>query len=326
MKNYLLVRYIDLVLNSYFQDSPNPKRGEYRWNFRCNVCGDSKKSKRKRRGNIVLYDGSLFYKCFNCDYSNSVEKWLKEFFPDIYRQYIYELTVLQNNPKQQVKPEEKKEEKKIVEIPEDVKYFKSINCKSKLAEKAIEYCKRRRIFEDVWKRWFIAEDGFYRNRLIIPFYDNNSKIYYWQGRTLTNQEPKYLNALNISDKPLYNIFNINKNQSVIAVEGPVDSIFINNSIALVGLNFSDKIKKQLNELNCYYLLDNDESGKEKSIELLKDGKYVFLWQKYLKTNSIINKIKDINNLYTILGKKEKFIFNDFKCCFTNNFYDIGRLI
>ena len=90
IRHLYLKKYINLVLGvknvtvsrSYFQ-------------FRCNVCGDSKKNRSKRRGYILMQKKNWVFKCHNCGKSMSAEKWLKEYYPVVYKQYIVEL--LQNN-------------------------------------------------------------------------------------------------------------------------------------------------------------------------------------------------------------------------------------
>lgn len=326
MKTFILLRYVDLVLSLYFKDSTNPKKSQYTYNFRCNVCGDSKKSKKKKRGNIYLKDSKLLYYCFNCNYSASVEYWLKSYFPDSYNSYLTEFLQLNNfkliDTSANIEIVNKTTE---IEDKSHLKYFKSIiKHKSELADKAIEYCTNRRINKEVWKKWYVAIDGFYKNRLIIPFYNKNNKIYYWQGRTLYNQEPKYLNRL--VDKPIYNIDHINKELPVIVTEGVIDANFINNSISVLSKSWSIDIDNQLKELECYYWLDNDLAGKEKSIELLKDGRHVFLWSKFVKDYGILRSVKDVNDAYIYLNRNSNFKFEELYKYFTNNQYDQFYLV
>ena len=78
-------------------------------------------------------------------------------------------------------------------------------------------------------------------------------------------------------------------------EGPFDSFFWNNSIALAGI---DKETFAFDELpTVKYFLDNDTTGRTRSIEKIKKGKRVFLWSKYLRDTKLDKyNIKDLNDL------------------------------
>ena len=70
------------------------------------------------------------------------------------------------------------------------------------------------------------------------------------------------------------------------------------------------------------MLDNDTKGREKTIELLENGQYVFNWKKFLNENNIENDGKiDVNDLYLKMNKEKPFNFSDFKLYFTNKLFD-----
>ena len=62
----------------------------YMANFRCPICGDSKKSKFKARGYLFTKKNELFYKCHNCGYGSSFGKLLKHVNSSLYDQYTLE--------------------------------------------------------------------------------------------------------------------------------------------------------------------------------------------------------------------------------------------
>ena len=190
---------------------------------------------------------------------------------------------------------------------------------SEIFEKAREECIRRKLPENLWKEFFVATGGVFQGRMIIPFYDNLGKIYYYQGRTLIGSDPKYLNR-RFGEKEIYGIYRIDRSLPVIIEEGPIDSMFVKNCIGILGLKFTEKVRTEIRGLRCFYLLDNDKDGKKNSLKLLKDGKFVFCWERFLKDMNIKEKIKDVNDLVLVTGKLE-WCFEDFKKYFTADAFD-----
>lgn len=319
-KTFVMEHFIEKALKSY--DSEYFNKENY-INCRCVVCGDSKYSKRKKRGYFLkgsTKHNHWTYNCHNgdCEANSamSVERWLRGWFPEIYEEYK---TALKKDTKKYSKSTLTLSEKKIDE-KEDTKHFKPILSESGgMFEKAVSYCVERKISENIWKNFFVATGGIFQGRMIIPFYDKDEKIYYYQGRTLIGREPKYMNR-RIGEKEVYGKDFIDSSKPVLIVEGPIDSMFLENGLAVLGLKFSESIKKTLTGLNKYYILDRDEDGKKSSIKLLKKGQYVFNWEKFLEKKD--SKVKDINDLVLETGK-EKWKYEDFAEFFTKNVLDEG---
>lgn len=298
--------------------------------IRCNLCGDGS-DKSNMRGHFKLADGKTgkfwYYKCFNegCRANNKslpAEKWLKNHSKSDYNQYIQDMF---SKEKKELSEEESKsfEEEKYNE-EEDTKHFKSlIKSKSNLAKTGIEYCISRKIPKEIYSKWFVSLGGRYKDRLIIPFYDSNDEIYYYQARALTDVNPKYINRKAEKKNCLYNIFNIDKTKPVIITEGPIDSMFLENSIATLGVEITPSDKKELEKLKSYYLMDNDSTGRRLSEKYIKKGHYVFLWSKFLRENNY-PKVKDINELILKIDK-DRFTFKELEPYFSNHIFDILHL-
>ncbi|MCM1217719.1 MAG: hypothetical protein NC548_24770 [Lachnospiraceae bacterium] len=116
---------------------------------------------------------------------------------------------------------------------------------------------------------------------------------------------------------LFNIMNIDLYHQLTIVEGPIDSLMIDNCIALQGAtkmnNYFDNVD------NVRYLFDNDDVGRKHSISKIKEHKQVFLWDMYLNEIGCSDvKIKDINDL----SRFDKFKFDIFNKCFSDNELDI----
>ena len=57
------------------------------YNFRCPICGDSKKTKSKTRGYIYGIKQNANFRCHNCGASMSLNNFLKTLDPVIHKQY-----------------------------------------------------------------------------------------------------------------------------------------------------------------------------------------------------------------------------------------------
>ena len=104
-------------------------------------------------------------------------------------------------------------------------------------------------------------------------------------------------------------------------EGPIDAMFMTNSIGLTG------VKKQIIEFNeiptARYFFDNDIEGKTRMIEKLKGGQTVFMWDKFLKDFNVPpRKVKDLNDLVKWEFKNRTGCLKDLDKYFTNNSLDI----
>lgn len=93
---------------------------------------------------------------------------------------------------------------------------------------------------------------------------------------------------------IFNIMNINMNQTITIVEGPIDSLALHNCVALQG---AKKMNDYFDEAeNVRYIFDMDKAGKQESIKKIKKHKKVFLWELYVKKCKIKEKVKDLNDL------------------------------
>ena len=60
------------------------------YNFRCPICGDSKKHKNKARGYLYQVKTNANFKCHNCGASSSLNNFLKQIDPTLHKQYVME--------------------------------------------------------------------------------------------------------------------------------------------------------------------------------------------------------------------------------------------
>ena len=290
------------------------------YNGCCPICkeGDSW-GKKKRFYYIPKKD--LAY-CHNCGYSKKTLSFLLDVTHKPLHFIINEIKefdIEEQIPVKEVEEERKQVDKSLPEDcinlsdPSQVEFFKS----SAPVIAALDLIKKRKLNKGINRprTFYISlKDKVHKNRLILPFYDENGDIIFYQSRGLMKKDlydrPKYLSKVN-AERSLYGMQNINTElDHVFIFEGPIDSYFVENGLATCGITErSDKMftalqKEQMSRLNLYkkiYVLDNqrcDKAALLKSISLADSGEKVFIWPKELK------QFKDFNDI-CVIGNKDK---------------------
>ena len=130
-------------------------------------------------------------------------------------------------------------------------------------------------------------------RIVLPFYSENGELIGVSGRAINDSPLRYLTLRFRDDMPL--IFNLNKvdrTKTIYVTEGPIDSLFLPNSIAVAGSDFK-KIPEDIKD-NAILVFDNEPRNKEiiKKIEEVIDlGYRVCIWNE-----KRITECKDINDM------------------------------
>ena len=156
---------------------------------------------------------------------------------------------------------------------------------------AWEYIYKRKLFnltqdpEDV--QFYLGTDGSWKNRLIIPFVDENKKIFFFQGRTLDGAHPKYLSCEGIKASNILYPFQSGQ-PYVVVCEGPIDVLSLNrqgiNATCTMTNKPSEIQIKQLAEVASYSQMkivvgyDNDEAG-QKGLQKFEELRKKFLLDK-----------------------------------------------
>jgi transcription elongation factor Elf1 len=297
------------------------------YNFRCPFCGDSKKSKWKARGYVYPIKERLNFKCHNCGHGTNLGGLLEHVDPFLAKQYRVE----------------RFKEGKTKSVPVDVQdtptvfkpAFKEKTVLDKVLSKAIvskdatDYLASRGIASDLWPMFYYAEkwsdvEGLDPQledtligdepRLIIPFYDADGALVAVQGRALDDNPRRYLTAKIQKDKPL--IFNLDKvklNERHYVTEGPFDSLFLPNAMAVGG---SDLKRVPHNE-HTVYVFDNQPRNAElvRIISELPDTYNVCIWPNNIEHKDINDmilaglEVEDIINNNTYNGLRRKLAFS-----------------
>ena len=231
-------KYIGLV-SSRLQKFKRVKADLY--NFRCPICGDSQKHKNKARGYFYQVKTNTNYKCHNCGASLSFNNFLKQIDTTLHKQYTLEKFKEGYTGKNFVTEEPTFEFKKPV--------FKQKLDLPKASEVPIakEYLQKRKIdptkfyFASKFKEWVNTKKLTFEtirkdeSRIIIPMYDTERNLIGFQGRSLGPNSVKYITTMLDDDAPkIYGLDQIRGGAPVFITEGPFDSTFIRNSIAMCG--------------------------------------------------------------------------------------------
>ena len=300
MNSYIDIKYVSLISPYLTQFK---KKGDALWNFRCPYCGDSQKSRTKARGFVYRKKNDLFYKCHNCGVGTTLGKLIEYLDSKTYNDYIMERYKTGSNtitPEPEFKFDEPVFRKK--DVLSSLKSIKDLDPEHP-ARKIVE---DRKIPKEALKDLFLC-DAFYKftntlipnkfpsldgdhPRLLIPFRDDKGEIFAYQGRAFGKEQPKYITIKLKDDSKIFGLDKVDRDKHIYVVEGPLDSLFLENSLAVGGSEFSDLPKE-----NTTIVFDNEPRNREisKNISDTINKDYsVCLWPEH-------NTYKDINDM--ILG-------------------------
>lgn len=303
---WLEQKYVNLLSNRLprFQ-----KKSDNLWNFRCVLCGDSQKSKFKARGYIFEKGNDYFYRCHNCGASLNFKSFLKTVDPSLSEQYTKEKFADNAGV---LRPAPVKQESDIsqVFVPKFIKYT-ALNVLKKVSQldpshPVKRYVMSRKIPSNYHFKLFYAPkfkqfvntlvpDKFNIDkdepRLIIPFVDQDQNLIGFQGRNFSKDGIRYITIMLDTLKPkVYGLESCNLKEKFYVFEGPIDSMFISNSLAMAGSSL-DKLLEQY-KTNAVIVFDNEPRNKEivNNIEkYINSGYNVVIWPEHIKQ-------KDINEM------------------------------
>jgi len=314
-------KYIGLV-SSRLQKFKRVKSDLY--NFRCPICGDSQKHKNKARGYFYQVKTNTNFKCHNCGASLSLNNFLKQIDTTLHKQYCLEKFKEGHTGKNFVVDEPKFDFKKPT--------FKKQLDIPRASEVPIarEYLEKRKLdptkfyFTSKFKKWANTQKQTFDNikkdesRIIIPMYDTEGNLIGFQGRALGPNFVKYITImLNDNAPKIYGLEKINEREPIFIVEGPFDSTFVENSIAMCG---SDVDIRAYNWSNYIWVFDNEPRNGEivnRISKTIDRGEKVIIWP-----NEIIE--KDINDMvlsgHNIMSILKSNIYSNLKAKIKFNYW------
>ena len=315
-------KYIGLI-SSRLQKFKKVKTDLY--NFRCPICGDSQKNKNKTRGYLYQVKNNTNFKCHNCGASMSFNNFLKTMDTTLHKQYTLEKFKEGHTGKNFVVESPKLEFKKPV-------FKKSVDLpKASTNQVARKYLENRKLdpdkfyYADRFKRWTNTQKKTFDNigrddpRIIIPMYDEKKNLIGFQGRALDKSPNKYITIMIQEEAPkIYGLETIDRKLPIYVVEGPFDSTFISNSVALCG---SDGDLGYLKGSDIIFVYDNEPRNREivRRIEgCIERNESVVIWPSNVIEKDINDMVlaghdvQSVLKLNTYRGLEAKIKFNNWK--------------
>jgi len=202
------------------------KKNDGLYNFRCPYCGDSQKSQTKARGFMFRKENTMIYKCHNCGVGASFKNFLKQVDSKIHNEYI-----LERYKKKEFEPD-------MNQFKQTRFLVKDSPLKSLIKVSTLEHTHPVKKFVDgrhipshthhelfyapkfyEWVNSLVPNkfpnlDGDHP-RLVIPFFDEQNKMFAFQGRAFGKEIPKYITIILDSEKEkVYGLNNVDWNKKV----------------------------------------------------------------------------------------------------------------
>jgi transcription elongation factor Elf1 len=269
----------------------------YKINFRCPLCGDSKKNRSKARGWLLEKDNKLFYFCHNCGASHAFANFLKVIDPLAYNDYIAEKYIGKaNNTLISVEStlETTKFEQPKFSHTERLKNLKKVS-QLNHTHPVKKYIDIRQIPSKHHYRLYFAPkfmewvnsiipnkfDNIKKDepRLVIPFLDKEGTCF---GVAARSMDPDaYLRYISIMFDEVPKIFGLDKvnfNEKYYVVEGALDSMFLSNAVAMAGADGGTAALSRTE--NAVFVFDAEPRNREihKRMEKIIDaGHSIVIW-------------------------------------------------
>ena len=291
----------------------------YRINFRCPICGDSKKKRSLSRGWLLERDNKLSFYCHNCNASQGFAFFLKGQDQQLYNDYIAEKfvskannSVKTTNDDDQWKSSAPVFKKKYVNPLDKIKKVSQL----KHDHPVKRYIEKRKIppqhhyrlyYAQKFQAWInevvpnkfpnIIKD---EPRLVIPFLDSEGKCFSVSARSFDpNSSLRYI-IIMFEEKPkIFGLDKVDMTQPYYIVEGAIDSMFLSNAIAMNG---AEGNSNSANE-NAVYVFDAEPRNKEivsRMEKVIKNGHKLCIWPSDVPAKDIndmyLNGVVDVENL------------------------------
>lgn len=306
------------------------KKSSYTYNASCPYCGDSKTKQRKARFYIYLKKGKWRIYCHNCqEVPRTFGKFLESLDYMLYKEYVVEKKLNRNDnilnindinfktdtqSKFHATDDILSDTETIASLPDDHPAKKYVLGR-KIPERYLSVLRYTPKFF-AWVNTLIPEKfeetalKLDSGRVIIPFRNKNNEVHAVLGRSLIeNDDCKYL-LINLDDETpcVFGLNTVDFNKRVYVLEGPIDSLFVNNSLALSRLNFNQILNLCRKETTTI-IFDNEPRSrfvKEKMSQALNIGYQICIWPTYIKSKDINKMILD----YPYTEEKVKAIIDE----------------
>jgi transcription elongation factor Elf1 len=317
MSLWLEKRYVSLLsfrLRNFKHRSGNL------YNFSCPICDDSSRSRSRARGYLYERDGRLQYHCHNCGVTMWFPRLLSRVDPSIYDDYLLELIdergetrlrdpdadlaikftppAFDGNPLRGLK--------RVSQLDDDdpVRRLVLSRCIPRQYHDALYSCPNymrhvNSLIPDKFSERALSMDS---TRLLIPFRDADGRVYAMQGRALGESDVKYITVVLETGRPaIWGLDRVDWSHTVWAFEGPIDAMFIPNSIATAGGEMTSVVM-DYSDRDLVVVYDNEPRSphtRGKLERAITAGYRVVIWPKSMP-------YKDVNDM-VLAGNEPDYI-------------------
>ena len=297
------------------------RKGSNLYNFRCPICGDSQTHTHKARAYIFEKQGNMMFHCHNCNVTMSIPNFIKSIDQNIYNEMQMERLQDKKTPEQIdyeafvekmkkpifMKSGPLKGLKKVSQLSPDHRVKKLVDSRKipNPYHAKLFCCPNFKQFTNNLVPNKFDEESIARDetRLLIPFFDKEKRLHAYQGRALGNSKVKYITIILDDSVPkVYGLDSVDFDKTTYVFEGPIDSMFIPNSIATAGGDLVSAIGTLPNKQNIVVVYDNEPRSKDtikKLDKAIMQGYSVCIWPDNLEH-------KDINDM-VLAGLTSEFI-------------------
>jgi hypothetical protein len=276
--------------------------------------------------------------CHNCGASTSFYNFLQQVDPTLLKEYALERYKNGDDGRSNHKAPDLEEFKTkspvfkekltlpaISELP-DEHYAKQYVINRKIPEERHSELYYAEDYKKFVESTGVEKDGLIDNdpRLVIPFYDEDKNLVAFQGRALGNSKLRYITVkIDRDNYKVYGMDRIDKEKKILVVEGPIDSMFLENCVATADSNLP-AATKIYNKADIVLIYDNEPRNKDivRQIEKAIEEHYnVVIWPEMLDekdiNDMIINgftseEIQDIITKHTYQNLRAKMEFINWK--------------
>ena len=276
------------------------------YNFSCIKCGDLERDPRKAKAYLFTVNDSLIYKCHHCGVSMSFGGFLDEVDHSAHEQYRMERFIESSGSSKKRVTEEPVTNTKPVfktdvlsdlvpvsDLPADSPARIYLE-KRKLPELSVfYYCEAFKTWVNKHKPDSYQNTTYDAPRIIIPLRRADGTVFGVQGRSLEkNDKLRYITEMFDVHPKVFGLDRADLKELVYLVEGPFDSLFLPNALAMVG---SDAQPEAVGVERCVTIYDNEPRSPiicAKMKACIRKGKKIVIWPSWIHE-------KDLNDM--VLG-------------------------
>ncbi len=221
------------------------RKGDYLFNLRCPICGDSSRNKNKARGFFFKGKHGLLFKCHNCGASKTFGQMLQETDPAAFKRYKLE----KFKATQPIVVSKAKEPEVPRHAMSEYEFCQPVLTLSHDHEARV-YLRERLIPLQFHRLFYYVEKTRFLNalsdkytgkfkeeapRLVIPFIARDGHLLGVHARSFEpNAFKRYISVKVVPDTEdmIFGLDRHDPTRHTFVVEGPIDSLFLPNALAI----------------------------------------------------------------------------------------------